>query len=121
MIIPVDLYSIGLSVYLMVAGLWLSLLFHEYGHVFAFKRFGYDVPVYYIRNDGFNVGHKGDYMVLSNDQKQTVYLTGILFGFIPLIPLSMYIYPSYSIGALIIYLFGCKHDVKQIMSITLWR
>lgn len=104
-----------------ISGLFISLivsiLFHEYGHLWYFKYIlKKDVNIVFNLKDGINLytGEEEDYWLLTKNQKKGIYWSGIIFG---LIPYLVFIYISWLfIFPLIIYIVGCKTDLKLIFN-----
>lgn len=97
-----------------------AILVHELGHHHMLKKH-YPLakdPMLYVGKKRLQVLLKveWDKGSLTETQEWDVYMAGILYGFFPLlIGLSTVTrYPVIWFATIVLYLFGCKHDFKQL-------
>lgn len=100
--------------------LGLSVWFHELGHAWSLKYFlKRDVKIVFDwKARRFVVGKNTDYTVLSPRKKIVVYSAGILLGLVPLVLAGLLSYLYWP--ALVFYVWGCEHDVRNIKSFLAW-
>lgn len=96
----------------------LSVVLHELGHIWAFRRFGRKVK---IRIEGFRllVGQPADYANISKDELVGVYLAGIGAGLIVwFIPMMLFNNSEPLFIGFIGYMVACSKDVTNIWKIN---
>lgn len=96
----------------------LAVVFHEIGHVVAYKLFVGKFPKLKFTRKGtfpkgenfIEVGRLDEFEKLSKIQRSLVYIFGIVAGIPFLLPL-----PDISfVLAFVAYAFGCMHDFKNL-------
>jgi len=106
---------------LLVSGFaWLfaSILLHEIGHLVFFLRVKKRKVQLRLERHGFlnyriYAGKKEDYADLTPTEYRNVNLSGILFGFAPILLASFFWGPFLLL--IIPYLWGSRHDLKVIL------
>lgn len=66
-------------------------------------------------NFGFEVGTFNDLLLLKPQEKYDLFLVGVLSGAWVILFASLFYHPALLL--FIPYLFGCKHDLKQMKAI----
>lgn len=99
-----------------------AVVFHEIGHVLYFKRvLKRNIGVYILEDprDGWTckVGTPADYNDINTAHLKNVYLSGIVAGLPPLIYVAL-IFPITSVLLPLYFLWGCRHDIKNIMRLS---
>jgi hypothetical protein len=96
----------------------LSIMFHELGHLLAFKMIGiktYITAGYETEEEGFKItaGREIDYIKASKEDKIFVYSFGLILGLIPIFIASFYMI-SYLI-LIAPYILGSIKDIQLII------
>lgn len=91
----------------------LSVLFHEQAHYRMLKSY---IPST-TRPKFFNMKYviSWDVGSLTVDQEREVYIAGILCGLFPVILILYFVSDWLFYLCLLIYFFGCKHDIKELL------
>lgn len=95
----------------MIGILFISILFHELGHLIAFKLLkNIDIEIR-LSKKGITTGHLKDYYMLTPAQRITQNFIAILFGAMPL-----FLIPRFSYWGVffLAYLCGCITDINNI-------
>lgn len=89
-----------------------SILIHELGHWTYAKIILKKHMKISISLKECVIGELKDYTSMGRGQRIMLYSSGIIFGMIPILLLLSSIYKFI---VLIVYLYGCKHDIKCII------
>ena len=96
---------------IMVVFFGFAVYIHEWGHVLKLKRYGYNRKVVFDRyNKCFKVNVPN---TLSLNQKIDVLFAGIILGLFTTF-LSILFLKIMFVPLILIYLFGCRSDIKEI-------
>ena len=97
-----------------------AMLVHELGHHHMLKKYYPSAkdPMLYVGKKRLQILLKveWDKGSLTDRQEWDVYMSGILYGMFPLLVglATVAHYPFIWFGTVTLYLFGCKHDFKQL-------
>ena len=117
--LPYTLEGIIIQTWVFVAALLGSIIIHEWGHITALRNYGKNPTAWFKHGEGFNVGYPLDYMGLTRKQKANVYSIGVVSGAFFIALPTVWLYPSFAVGLVFVYLVGCRHDFKQMWG--LWK
>ena len=107
--------------------LTLAVIVHEFGHWWFFKHyFNRDVSFYVnwlptkipgVKIPEIIVGNDKDYKILSDKDKMSLYVTGIMFGFLPILMASAFVSVWYTF-LIVLYVHGCSSDMNELFRLV---
>lgn len=95
----------------ILALLVISIVMHEFGHWFFFRRIGKKVK-FTFEDLAISVGEDKDYVGLTLEQKKNLFLYGIFFGLFPIFFLCLF--NTLYVWVLPLYFLGCKTDINNL-------
>lgn len=100
----------------------LSIVYHELGHFFYLYFTGYKPYIKFEElNEGFRIYTYSPLRVFKRSKAIQIglYLSGVFGGLLPILYYSN-IYPIFNLW-IIIYILGCRRDLKEVMILLLER
>jgi len=98
--------------------LFMSIIVHEFGHSACFRQYNKEVKVMWGKMPngklGLYTGLPTQYLILTQEQRNNVYLVGIVLGSVPIMIAAAFNTAFFLILAG--YCVGCQHDIEY-----LWR
>lgn len=91
----------------------LAILVHELGHLYELRRHWPRAKISWDGNS-FCVGEEGMYERLEPSERGEVYSAGLWQGLIPLMFIPIIVSYYWGVAALLIYVVGSRHDIKNL-------
>lgn len=102
----------------------LSIIAHEYGHVFFVRNVLKSEASVYFSISGLKAytAYAPDFNKLTNDEKKGLFMSGVFLGYVPII-LALVLIPQpvasgIFFSSTLLYFVGCKHDINGFMEVV---
>lgn len=102
---------------LLAAVLYMGMVvLHEVGHLRTLNKYGRETQAYF-KWPYIICGTPEDYKGLNKKQLRDIYITGIIFGFIPIAIALLALETLLPLLLVPVYLLGCREDIKEIIKL----
>lgn len=112
----------AIFILLFFTTLIISIVFHELGHLTAFRSLGIKAKIipYYdnILRFGIKTGKRKDYIFLDDKKLKYIGFMGIYYGLFPIFFAG--IFNNFFYLLLVPYIIGCLHDLEIIFKRKRW-